>query len=163
MNRTLKVSMCDWLEGLRGACVDQLNGRFSDAELTQLQEARDDSMVHGGYLMGWSDGIAEVQQQLERAHLGDRKITVPEPGSQIDEEAGTREKPSPLTIGALRAFLACRPDLSDDLPVVVGGIDYDDSARELSGLADAVWSDTQGAFGGRLCISALGIGLADGQ
>jgi hypothetical protein len=29
------------------------------------------------------------------------------------------------------------------------------------GLADVLWSDAQGALGGRLCITAESIGLAD--
>lgn len=42
---------------------------------------------------------------------------------------------------------------------MVGGTDWDDHDRRFTGLADAIWSDTEGAFGGRLCIAALDLGL----
>ncbi|GAB3823136.1 hypothetical protein [Kribbella italica] len=158
--RTVKVSIAEWLSNIVGSCTDQLNGEFSDDELAHLKN-RHDKLMFGAYLMGTSDNAVAIRALLESAHLGDRKVSIPEGLPQTPETPGTRENPTPLTIGTLRAFLACRTDLSDDLPVVVGGVDIDDNNRELSGLADAIWSDTEGTFGGRICISARSIGLVD--
>lgn len=157
---TARVSLAQWLDGISGACSDQLDQQFSAAEREHLEQARDDKMVYGGYLMGMSDNANTVKQQLEAAHLADRKISIPDRAPAADAPRPGAE-PVPLTIGALRAFLACRPDLSDDLPVVVGGVDFDDPDRKMMGMADVLWSDAQGAFGGRLCITAESIGLAD--
>lgn len=65
-----------------------------------------------------------------------------------------------LTVAALRAFLAAHPGLPGDLPIMVGGRDFDDANVYWQGLADEVWTDAEGHFGGRLCIGAMGLGLA---
>ncbi|MBN9747761.1 hypothetical protein DMP23_42865 [Amycolatopsis sp. A1MSW2902] len=148
---TAKVSLAQWLDGISGACSDQ---QFSEVERKHLEKARDDKMVLGGYLMGISDNANTVKQQLEAAHLADRKISIPDRAPAASEEP--QPDPVPLTIGAMRAFLACRPDLADDLPVVVGGVDFDDPDRKMMGMADVLWSDTQGAFGGRQRHAVVG-------
>lgn len=158
---TVKVSIGDWLASVQGACTDQLNSQFSEGELARLAHGQD-KLVLGGYLMGTSDQAGAVKGVLVEAGLGDHKIGItqatPTPTS-ASPTAETRRDSSPLTVGALRAFLACQPDLPDDLPVVVGGVDWDDHDRRLTGLADAIWSDAEGAFGGRLCIAAMDLGL----
>jgi hypothetical protein len=63
-----------------------------------------------------------------------------------------------VTVGDLREFLRTN-EISDELPVVIGGRDFDTAARTSVGLADEIWSDDQGLFGGRLCIGAMRLGL----
>ncbi|WP_328530106.1 hypothetical protein OG984_02680 [Nocardioides sp. NBC_00368] len=157
----VKVSIGDWLASVQEACTDQLNIQFSADELARLKHGQD-KMVFGGYLMGTSDQAGTVKGVLEDAELGDHKIGItPQTQTEASPTAGPPSDPSPLTVGALRTFLACRPDLPDDLPVVVGGVDWDDHDRMFTGLADAIWSDGEGAFGGRLCIAAMTLGLVD--
>ncbi|AHJ58517.1 hypothetical protein [Amycolatopsis keratiniphila] len=161
---TVKVSVATWLGSQVDACQETLERTFPAEQLKHFQETKDDPVLYAGYLMGRSDAAVDMKATLEKAHLGDRKIPVPEPGhtdTSSSPALGTPEAPEPLTVGELRAYLACRPDLADDLPVVVGGHDFDEPSRKLQGLADAVWTDAQGAFGGRLVIAAMGLGLSD--
>ncbi|MDQ1537158.1 MAG: rRNA (uridine2552-2-O)-methyltransferase [Actinomycetota bacterium] len=96
--------------------------------------------------------------------------TGPSPGQEhdvIDHDPADdpADDLAPLTVGDLRALLASE-QLPDDLPVIVGGQDFDDPGKTWSGLADAVWVDDQGPPGGRLCLAAMGLGLVatkDGQ
>jgi hypothetical protein len=69
------------------------------------------------------------------------------------------EDGDPLTVGRLRQFLAERQDLPDSLPVIVGGADLDEPLRHRLGIADAIWADAGGGFGGRLVIGAMSLGL----
>lgn len=159
----MKVTLGQWLNGMHDACSDQMDKTFSEAEQADFKGASD-RRVYGGYLMGTADAVTSIRGELERAHLIDRRISLPaaeEPLPEVSRPEGTLQNPVPLTVGGLRAFLACRPELDDDVPVVVGGEDFDDPARQLVGMADAVWTDTEGAFGIRLCVAAVGIGLAD--
>ncbi|MGV9384654.1 hypothetical protein ACWDRB_53180 [Nonomuraea sp. NPDC003707] len=52
--------------------------------------------------------------------------------------------------------------MPDDVPIVVGGVEFDDPDKRLIGLADDIWLDGEGALGGRLVLAAAGIGLVDG-
>lgn len=72
------------------------------------------------------------------------------------------EEFAPMTVGRLRQYLAHSP-LPDDLPVIVGGLDVADRTKKIRGLADALWADDEGEFGGRLCLGAMGIGLLTEQ
>lgn len=65
---------------------------------------------------------------------------------------------TPVTVGRLRQFLK-DPSVPDDLPVIVGGVDFDDPSTKFLGLADSVWADGEGQFGGRLCIASMSLGL----
>ncbi|MFI1919381.1 hypothetical protein [Nocardia sp. NPDC020380] len=106
----------------------------------------------------------EIRWTGSRSETHDDVVRSPEPGhageadSLIDEGDAVD---GPMTVGRLRQFLN---DIAvpDHLPVVVGGLDFDDPSRHFNGLADAIWADNEGQFGGRLCIAAQGIGLVSG-
>ncbi|MEV6030068.1 hypothetical protein AB0L65_02905 [Nonomuraea sp. NPDC052116] len=61
----------------------------------------------------------------------------------------------------MRRFLL-KEAVPDDVPIVVGGVEFDDPNKRLIGLADDIWLDGEGALGGRLVLAAAGIGLVDG-
>lgn len=69
---------------------------------------------------------------------------------------------SPLTVGALRQYLDTNR-LPDELPVIIGGVDFLEPSKEYTGVADAIWADSDGSLGGRLVIAAMHLGLADNQ
>ena len=66
-----------------------------------------------------------------------------------------------LTVAALRAFLTAHPGLPDDLPIIIGGPDFDDPTTTWTGRADHVWIDDPEGPDARLCLAALGIGMVN--
>lgn len=74
---TVKVPIGDWLIHVQNACADQLQDQFGPDELARLKDGQD-KMAFGGYLMGTSDQAGEVKGLLESAHLGDRKVPIPQ-------------------------------------------------------------------------------------
>ena len=73
----------------------------------------------------------------------------------IDDATQGRET---VTIGGLKRFVTSK-QLSDEVPLVIGGFDFDDRT-EYSGIADHISCDDSNSIGMRLVIAAVDPGLA---